>query len=113
VEALPVKWNQFEYLPVALQDATTKEVLMIQYMTEDGLRRTLEERSTWLWSRSREQFWLAGRKSGGYEVLDLRANCMGDSLFVLVDATDRAVCHLGNRTCFSNGLMDQEPDHRA
>lgn len=50
MEALPLKWNQFEYLPVALQDAATKDVLMIQYMTEEGLRRTLEERSTWLWS---------------------------------------------------------------
>lgn len=104
MEAMPLKWHEFEYLPVALQDATTKQVLMIQYMTQEGLHRTLEERSTWLWSRSRETHWLAGSGGGGYDLLDLRANCMGDSLFALVDARGRAVCHLGNASCFSNGL---------
>lgn len=105
MEALPLKWNDFEYLPVALQDVTTKQVLMIQYMTEESLQRTLQEHSTWLWSRSRGMHWLAGRDGRGYDVLDLRGNCMGDSLFALVDAIGRPVCHLGNRTCFSNGLM--------
>ena len=46
-----MKWNEFEYLPVALQDAKTRQVLMIQYMTEESVRRTLEEPSTRLWSR--------------------------------------------------------------
>ena len=67
-----MKWNEFEYLPVALQDAKTRQVLMIQYMTEESVRRTLEEPSTCLWSRSRETHWLAGRRGGGYELLDLR-----------------------------------------
>jgi phosphoribosyl-AMP cyclohydrolase len=74
---IPLQWDFFEYLPVVLQDAATKDVLMVQYMTEDGLRRTLEERSMWLWSRSREEFWMAGRQSNGYDLQALRANCMG------------------------------------
>jgi phosphoribosyl-ATP pyrophosphohydrolase/phosphoribosyl-AMP cyclohydrolase len=96
-----LQWDFFEYLPVVLQDAATRDVLMVQYTTEDGLRRTLEERSMWLWSRSREEFWMAGRQGRGYDLQALRANCMGDSLLAIVDATDRAVCHLGHKSCFS------------
>jgi phosphoribosyl-AMP cyclohydrolase len=103
--ATPLQWDFFPYLPVTLQDRVSGEVLMTQYMTEEGFRRTLEERSAWLWSRSRETYWMAGRGGGGYDVLDLRGNCMGDSLLAVVDSTDRGVCHLGNRTCFSNGFL--------
>jgi phosphoribosyl-AMP cyclohydrolase len=75
---------------VVPQDGATKDVLMVHYMTEEGLRRTLEERSMWLWSRSHEEFWMSGRQSNGYDLQALRANCMGDSLLAIVDATDRA-----------------------
>ena len=92
-----LQWDFFDYLPVVLQDASTRDVLMVQYMTEEGLARTLDEASMWLWSRSREQFWMAGRNGGGYDLRAMRANCMGDSLLAVVDATDRGVCHLGNR----------------
>lgn len=44
------QWGFFEYIPVDLQDSATKDVLMVQYMTEEGLRLTLDERSMWLWS---------------------------------------------------------------
>lgn len=98
---IPLQWNTFEFIPVVLQDAGTKDVLMVQYMTEEGLRRTLEQRSMWLWSRSRQRFWMAGRQGGGYDLRALRGNCMGDGLLAIVDATDRPVCHLGRRTCFS------------
>lgn len=47
----------------------------MQYMTEEGLRRTLDERSMWLWSRSREEFCMAGRQGRGYDLFGLRANC--------------------------------------
>jgi phosphoribosyl-ATP pyrophosphohydrolase/phosphoribosyl-AMP cyclohydrolase len=96
-----LQWDFFDYIPVVLQDAATRDVLMIQYMTEEGLRKSIEERSTWLWSRSRERFWMSGRDGGGYDIEALRANCMGDSLLAVVDASERGVCHLGYRTCFS------------
>ena len=96
-----LQWDFFPYLPVVLQDEKTREVLMIQYMTQQGLANTLDEGSMWLWSRSREEFWMSGLAGGGYAVRALQANCMGDSLLAVVDATDRGVCHLGNRTCFS------------
>jgi phosphoribosyl-AMP cyclohydrolase len=101
-----LQWDFFPYLPVVLQDASTRDVLMVQYMTREGLDRTLEERSTWLWSRSRERFWMAGRDGGGYDVHDPRSNCMGDSLFALVDAEGKGVCHLGYRTCFSQPVTE-------
>jgi phosphoribosyl-AMP cyclohydrolase len=99
-----LQWDFFPHLPVVLQDVSTRDVLMVQYMKQESLERSLEERSTWLWSRSRQRHWLAGREGGGYDMLDLRANCMGDSLYALVDATDRGVCHLGGRTCFSQSV---------
>ena len=101
-----LQWDFFDYLPVVLQDASTSDVLMVQYMTEEGLARTLDERSMWLWSRSRENYWMAGKAGGGYPLASLRANCMGDSLHAVVDATDRGVCHLGYRTCFSQPAGD-------
>ena len=97
-----LQWDFFDYLPVVLQDASTREVLMMQYMTQEGVRRTTQERSMWLWSRSREEFWMTGRNGGGYDLHALQANCMGDSLLAVVDASDRGVCHLGFRTCFSH-----------
>ena len=45
-----LQWDFFDYLPVVLQDASTRDVLMVQYMTEEGLARTLDEASMWLWS---------------------------------------------------------------
>ena len=102
--AKSLQWDFFPYLPVVLQDASTKDVLMVQYMTQEGVQRTLDERSTWLWSRSRERFWLSGRDGGGYDVREMRANCMGDSLLAVVDAEGKGVCHLGYRSCFSHDL---------
>jgi phosphoribosyl-AMP cyclohydrolase len=105
-----LQWDFFPHLPVVLQDVATRDVLMVQYMTEDGLRRTLEERSMWLWSRSREEFWMAGRQSRGYDLQSLRGNCMGDSLLAIVDRGDRAVCHLGRPSCFSQSVPGARDD---
>ena len=102
-----LQWGFFEYLPVTVQDVTG-EVLMVQYMTEEGLERSLQEGSLWLWSRSRERFWMAGRDGGGYDLVKLRANCMGDSLLAIVDARGRLGCHLGNRSCFSISIAPDD-----
>jgi phosphoribosyl-AMP cyclohydrolase len=99
-----LQWDSFEHLPVVLQDVTTKDVLMVQYMTEEGLRRTLDENSMWLWSRSHQRFWMRGRANSGYDLNAIRANCMGDSLLAIVDSSQKAVCHLGNRSCFSQAV---------
>jgi phosphoribosyl-AMP cyclohydrolase / phosphoribosyl-ATP pyrophosphohydrolase len=96
-----LQWDFFPYLPIVLQDASTKDVLMVQYMTRESLELSVEERSTWLWSRSRQRHWLEGRDGGGYDIEEIRANCMGDSLYALVDAQGKGVCHLGGRTCFT------------
>lgn len=100
----PLQWD-WAPLPVVLQDATTKDVLMVQYMMAESLERSVEERSTWLWSRSRKRHWLQGREGGGYDIVDLRHNCMADSLLALVDRDDRLVCHLGNASCFSQPIL--------
>lgn len=96
-----LQWDFFLYLPIVLQDATTRDALMVQYMTEERLANSPDQRSMWLWSRSREDLWMACRSGGGDDLLDLRANRMGDSLLAVVDTTDRGVCHFGYRKCFS------------
>jgi phosphoribosyl-AMP cyclohydrolase len=100
----PMQWD-WEPLPVVLQDATTKDVLMVQYMMRESFDRSVDERSTWLWSRSRQVHWLGGREGGGYEIRALRRNCMGDSLLAIVDPDDSLVCHLRTTTCFSGVIL--------
>ena len=53
-----LKFGEHSLIPAIVQDARTLEVLTLAYMNEESLRRTLTERETWFWSRSREQLWL-------------------------------------------------------
>ena len=94
----PLQWGLFEYLPVTVQDVTG-EVLMVQYMTEEGLERAFKRGPGYGVDRANASGWPARRRR--YDLVDLRANCMGDSLLAIVDAGRRLGCHLGNRSCFS------------
>lgn len=90
--------------PVIVQDAQTKEVLMLAYADREAVRRTLESNTTWFWSRSRREYWNKGATSGNVqEVVDARVDCDGDALLVLVDPKGPA-CHTGERSCFFTTL---------
>jgi phosphoribosyl-AMP cyclohydrolase len=87
-------------LPVVVQDATSKEVLMLAYADSEAVRRTVETKTTWFWSRSRGEYWNKGATSGNTQsVVEIRYDCDADALLVLVDAAGPA-CHTGERTCF-------------
>ena len=87
-----------------VQDAATRDVLMVAWMNAEALRLTLETGETHFWSRSRQTLWHKGATSGNVQrVRDLRLDCDGDTLLVLVDPAGPA-CHTGSRTCFFRSL---------
>jgi phosphoribosyl-AMP cyclohydrolase len=88
-------------VPAVVQDATDGTVLTVAYMDAEALRRTLESGRTWFYSRSRQEYWQKGETSGDRQyVREVRMDCDGDALVVLVDQHGRGACHTGERTCF-------------
>lgn len=87
-------------IPAVVQDATTKDVLMVAWMNAESLQKTLESGETWFWSRSRQELWHKGGTSGNTQrVVEIRYDCDGDTLLVLVNANGPA-CHTGAVSCF-------------
>ena len=83
------------------QQYDSGEVLMLGWMDAEALRRTLESGRTWFYSRSRREYWQKGETSGDRQyVREVRLDCDGDALVVMVDQHGRGACHTGARTCF-------------
>lgn len=93
-------YNEAGLIPAILQDASTGQVLMLGWMNADSLRRTLDIGEVVFWSRSRQEIWHKGATSGNTQrVVELRADCDGDTLLVLVEPAGPA-CHTGEISCF-------------
>ncbi len=98
-----VKFDGSGLVPVIVQDAQTRQVLMLAYMNAESLRRTLEDGETWFWSRSRSELWHKGATSGNTQrVIDLRLDCDSDALIALVNPRGGVACHTGAPSCFFN-----------
>jgi phosphoribosyl-AMP cyclohydrolase/phosphoribosyl-ATP pyrophosphohydrolase/phosphoribosyl-AMP cyclohydrolase len=96
-----VTYNADGLVPAIVQDATTREVLMMGWMTAETLRLTLAEGRTVFWSRSRQEVWRKGDTSGEVQLVREAAyDCDGDTLLFLVDQQGGGACHTGNRSCF-------------
>ncbi|MBB4931017.1 phosphoribosyl-AMP cyclohydrolase [Lipingzhangella halophila] len=92
-------------LPAIVQQHDTGEVLMLAWMDDEALHRTLTTRSATYWSRSRGEYWVKGATSGNVQrVHSVALDCDGDTLLVTVDQTGNA-CHTGDRTCFDAGPL--------
>lgn len=99
-------------IPAIAQDANTGEVLMLAYMNEESLRRTLSSGQAWFYSRSRQELWHKGETSGNYlNIRSILVDCEANSLLLKVEPTG-PVCHTGNRTCFFRGLNELESEER-
>ena len=86
-----------------IQQYDTHEVLMVGYMNEEALRRTLTTGRVTFWSRSRQEYWRKGDTSGHVQyVKSLTLDCDGDAILVQVDQVG-AACHTGKRSCFEEG----------
>ncbi|MDO5501751.1 MAG: phosphoribosyl-AMP cyclohydrolase [Actinomycetia bacterium] len=84
-----------------IQDHDSSEVLMLGWMDDEALRRTLAEGRVTFWSRSRQEYWRKGDTSGNTQTLrSLAVDCDGDALLLTVDQVGGA-CHTGARTCFT------------
>jgi phosphoribosyl-AMP cyclohydrolase len=92
-------------LPAVVQQHDTGEVLMVAWMDEAALDRTIELGETVFFSRSRGEQWHKGATSGNtQQVRELRLDCDGDTLLVLVDQGEGVACHTGERSCFHRRL---------
>ncbi len=86
------------------QDATSNEVLMIAWMNQEALTKTLETKRATYFSRSRNSLWIKGETSGHFqEVVDIKFDCDGDAVLMKVNQTG-AACHTGEKSCFHNAI---------
>jgi len=92
-------------VPAVVQQHDTGEVLMLGWMDDEALARTLSTGRATYWSRSRGEYWVKGATSGHHQrVTEVRLDCDGDALLVKVDQQGVA-CHTGDRTCFDADLL--------
>ena len=93
-------------IPAVVQQFDSGEVLMVAWMNADAIEETIETGETVFWSRSRQELWHKGKTSGNVQpVVDIRVDCDGDVLLVIVDIKNHEVaCHTGERTCFHRRL---------
>lgn len=92
-------------VPAVVQDATSRAVLMVGWMDDEALHRTLTTGRSTFWSRSRGEYWVKGETSGHTQhVREVRLDCDGDTLLVVVDQIGPA-CHTGATTCFDEDLL--------
>ena len=104
------KFDDNGLIPAIIQDSENGDVLMLGYMNEESLRRTLESGRTWFWSRSRQEYWCKGETSGNRQyVREIRYDCDADTLLVKVLQIGPA-CHTGERSCFYRSLEGAETE---
>jgi phosphoribosyl-ATP pyrophosphohydrolase/phosphoribosyl-AMP cyclohydrolase len=103
-----LKYDEKGLIPAIIQDWKTGEVLMVAYMNVASLRKTVETRLTWFWSRSRQKFWQKGETSGHIQqVKDILYDCDQDAILIKVDQTGPA-CHTGQGSCFYRSFSEGE-----
>jgi len=103
-----VKYNADGLVPAIAQDIRTDEVLMLAWMNEESLKRTIETGKVHYYSRSRQKLWLKGETSGHFQSLrSISLDCDGDTLLLKVEQTGSA-CHTGHRSCFFTRLDAEE-----
>jgi phosphoribosyl-AMP cyclohydrolase len=82
-------------------DAGTGDVLMVAYMNDEALRRTIESGEAWYFSRSRQRLWRKGESSGHVQrIVEMRVDCDQDAVWIKVEQGGPGACHTGRRSCF-------------
>ncbi len=95
-------------VPCVVQDATTGQVLMLAYMNEESLTKTVETKLATYFSRSRNELWIKGETSGHYQhVKEILVDCDEDTILLKVDQ-DGAACHTGKYSCFYRNIDGEE-----
>ncbi|MFH1128292.1 MAG: phosphoribosyl-AMP cyclohydrolase [Candidatus Omnitrophota bacterium] len=95
-----LKYDSKGLIPAIIQDYKTGEVLMLAYLNQESLKRTLKLGKACFWSRSRKEYWVKGETSGHFQfVKNINYDCDMDALLIKVRQLGVA-CHTGNRSCF-------------
>jgi phosphoribosyl-AMP cyclohydrolase len=103
--AVRLKRDPDGLVAAVVQQHGTGEVLMVGWMDDEALHRTLTSGRTTFWSRSRKEYWRKGDTSGHVQhVRQVRLDCDGDALLVVVDQVGPA-CHTGTRSCFDGEVL--------
>ncbi len=96
-----VRYGEDGLVPAIVQEHGTGRVLMMAWMNDESLGRTLETGRTWFWSRSRQEYWCKGETSGNRQfVREAFYDCDGDTLLFVVDQEGDGACHTGEYSCF-------------
>lgn len=95
-------------IPAVIQEQGTNQVLMLAYMNEESLLKTVESGYTWFFSRSRNKLWNKGESSGHFQkVVKICSDCDDDTLLITVVQTG-AACHTGKHSCFFNEIYKEK-----
>ncbi len=109
-----LKYDDNGLIPAIIQDVETGEVLMMAYMNETALRRTVETGFTHFWSRSRRKYWKKGETSGHVqEVRQILLDCDADTLLIKVIQHGPGACHTGHRSCFYRDIDGEEVSEKV
>ncbi len=110
LETSQLKYDQNSLIPAVIQDERNSAVLMVGYMNEEALKRTIAEGKVCFWSRSRQEYWVKGETSGNFfEVKSIFADCDADTLLVrVIPLGPGLACHTGRYSCFFNALKGFE-----
>ncbi|MEU0875384.1 phosphoribosyl-AMP cyclohydrolase [Nocardia brasiliensis] len=107
--AARLKRNDAGLVSAVAQERGTGDVLMVAWMDDEALARTLETRKATYYSRSRQQYWVKGETSGHTQyVHEVRLDCDGDTVLLVVDQAG-AACHTGTHTCFDADVLLADP----
>jgi len=102
---LAPKFDENGLIPVVTTDSQTGDILMHGFMNDDALKKTIETKEAYYWSRSRKKIWHKGQVSGFVQkVKEIRIDDDQDSVWLSVDIGNGASCHVGYRSCFYRSI---------
>ena len=103
---LDIKFNEKGLIPVVAQCVHSGKVLMMAWMNEEALNKTIDTNYMYYFSRSRQKLWQKGETSGHFQkLIELRLDCDNDTLLALIEQTG-AACHTGVKSCFFKSTKD-------
>ena len=105
-----IKFDNRGLIPAVVQDADNGNVLMVGYMNEEALKRTLTSGDVWFYSRRRQELWHKGETSGNFiRTVEVWKDCDNDTILVKARPVG-PVCHTGNRTCFFQKIKKEDAE---
>ena len=101
-----IKFNKDGLIPVIAQCVNSGTVLMMAWMNEEALKKTIDTNDMYYFSRSRQKLWQKGETSGHFQkLIELRLDCDNDTILALIEQTG-AACHTGTKSCFFKTIRE-------